>query len=163
MATPAITQSTRYTSQATTKIYYLPAVAAGSLTPTRSEMNAGTDLSREVADLAGWTVTGNQLPTPDLSNAFEASIPGKTTAAASSITFYMSKNGVDVRALLPRTTSGYIMFLDGGDVPSQFADVYPVTVTSNGKERYVKGDNADKIMVSFAITRAPAENVTIPA
>lgn len=163
MATPSITRSTRYTSQAITRCYYLPVISATNLTPTRSEMNAGTNLSPELFDWSGWTVTGTMIPTPDLSTAFESSIIGKTTAAASSITFYMDRAGVDVRGLLPRGTTGYIMFCDGGDVAGNKADVYPITVTSDGKERAAKGDQADKIMVSFAISAVPAENITVPA
>lgn len=163
MPTPKITASTRYTSLATTKCYFLPAIAATNLTPTRAEMNAGTDLSRELNDWSGWTVTGNDIATPDLETPFESNIPGKTTAEQSSLTLYASKNGVDVRTLLPRNATGFIMFCDGGDVANNKADVYPVQVKSNGKMRSLAGDAADKIQVQFSITREPAENVTIPA
>lgn len=163
MATPSITRSTRYTSAGVTKVYYLPTVAATNLTPTRPEMNAGTDLSLEVADWAGWTVTSNKIETPDLGSLFTGQIPGKTTAADSSITFYASKDGNDVRGLLPRNTSGYVMFCDGGDIAANKAAVYPVTVMSNAFERAVKGTEADKIMVQFSITHQPSEGVTVPA
>lgn len=163
MPTPLITKSTRYTSAGVTKCYYLPTVAAANLTPTRAEMTAGTDLSRELADWAGWTVTANKIETPDLANVFTSQIAGKTTAADSSLTFYASVNTVDVRNLLPRGTTGNIMFCDGGDVAGNRADVYPVTVMSNGKQRKIKGDGADEIMVQFSITSPPGENVTIPA
>lgn len=162
MPTPAITASTRYINPGVTKCYYLPSIAATNLTPTRAEMNAGTDLSREISDINGWVVAGNDVETPDLATTFTGVIPGRTKADSSSITFYASTTGVDVRALLPRTTAGYIMWLDGGDVAGQKADVFPIRVRSNGKPR-TTGEDAAKIVVECSITSQPAENVTIPA
>src|SRR6478672_9013960 len=135
MATAAITSSTRYTSIGLTKVYYLPSVASTSLIPTRAEMNAGTDLSPEIADWTGWVVTGVQINTPDLSTVFETSISGRVSAAKSSITFYASKTGVDVTAILPRTTTGFIQWLDGGDISGNQCEVYPITVLANGIDR----------------------------
>jgi hypothetical protein len=163
MATPDIVASTRFTSQGTTKCYFLPTIAAGNLTPTRPEMDAGTNLSPQLNDWSGWTVTSNKISTPDLETTFESSIPGKTSSEDSDITFYASLDGADVRTLLPRGTTGFIMFCDGGDVPGNKADVYPIQVMSNGKVRSVNGEDADKITVPFSITAEPAENVTIPA
>ena len=162
MATAAITASTRYTSIGLTKVYYLPAVASTSLIPTRAEMNAGTDLSPEIADWTGWIVTGVQINTPDLSTVFETSISGRVSAAKSSITFYASKSGVDVTAILPRTTTGFIQWLDGGDISGNQCEVYPITVLANGIDRDNKMTLADRVMVDFAITKTPAQNVTIP-
>lgn len=162
MATAAITASTRYTSIGLTKVYFLPAVASTSLIPTRAEMNAGTDLSPEIADWTGWIVTGVQINTPDLSTVFETSISGRVSAAKSSITFYASKTGVDVTAILPRTTTGFIQWLDGGDISGNQCEVYPITVLANGIDRDNKMTLADRVMVDFAITKTPAQNVTIP-
>jgi len=125
-------------------------------------MNAGTDLSPEIADWTGWIVTGVQINTPDLSTVFETSISGRVSAAKSSITFYASKTGVDVTAILPRTTTGFIQWLDGGDISGNQCEVYPITVLANGIDRDNKMTLADRVMVDFAITKTPAQNVTIP-
>ena len=162
MPTPAITQSTRYTSIGLTKVYYLPTIASTSFIPTRTEMNAGTDLSPELADWAGWMVTGAQINTPDLSTVFESTISGRVSSPKSTLTFYASTTGVDVTALLPRTTTGYICWLDGGDISGHQMEVYPVTVMANGIDRDNKMTKADVVTVDFAITRQPAQNVTIP-
>lgn len=161
MATPQITQSTRYFDVGTTKIYFLPAIANVEA-PTRVEMDAGTDLSREVAEVDGWSVTSQQIQVPDFATRFTAQIAGRIEASDSSLTFYSSSNSVDVRDLLPRDTDGFILWLDGGDVPTQKMDVYPVTVTSVSKMRSA-GSEAARIQVSFSITREPSEDVTIPA
>lgn len=165
MPTTSITRSTRYTSQGVTKCYYLQTIAASTFIPTRAELTAtnSRDLSFEIADLAGWTVTGNQIAAPDLSTRFEAQIAGKITAAQSSITFYADQTGIDVRAILPRDTTGFIVWMDGGDVPANKMSVFPITVISNSMERSAQGAAADRVMISFAITRVPAELITVPA
>lgn len=162
MPTPSITASTRYFDRGTTKVYYLPTVAATNLTPTRAEMDAGTNLSLEVAEISGWTVSAEQIDTPALATVFTGNIPGPTSASDSAITFYASSNSVDARTLLPRGTSGYIMWLDGGDVAGNKADVFPVRVRSNAKMRSL-GNEAAKIEVQFSVTNTPGENVTVPA
>lgn len=160
MATPNIATSTRFFARGVSKCYYLPSVANKSA-PTRAEMNAGTNLSPQFADVSGFTVTGNQIDTPDLETTFDSKIAGTTSAEDSSIDLYASIDGVDVRALLPRGTAGFVMWLDGGDVPGRFADVFPVTVTSNSQMRSMT--EAGKRRIGFAITSEPAESVTIPA
>jgi hypothetical protein len=129
---------------------------------TRAEVDASTDLTDEIADLAGWNVTSAMIATPDLGSRFNKQIGGRTSADASTITFYASRNGDDVRKVLPRGTRGYVIFMDGGDVPAQPSDVFHVEVTSVGKVRTV-GDSAFQITISFAILNAPAEDVAIPA
>jgi hypothetical protein len=159
--TPAPT-ATRFFHVGETKVYYLPAIAAADMTPTRAEINAGTDLSDEIADLAGWTVSGAEIETPDLGSKFNSKIPGRTSVDDSSLTFYADNRGVDVRSVLPRGTAGFIVFCDGGDVAGALADVFPIRVRSVGKVRSV-GDDAGRLTVPFSVTREPAEDVALPA
>lgn len=161
MATPALSTSTRYFDPEVTKCYFVPTIATKSA-PTRTEMDAGTDLSAEIADLSGWMVAGEAIPTPDLGSKFTSSIDGRVQAEDSSLTFYASDDGVDVRAVLPRGTNGFILWMDGGDVPANKMDVFPVRVLSNGKMRNLSNEAA-KIQVQFTITSTPAENVAVPA
>lgn len=162
MAAPPLAAATRYTSQGVTKVYWVPTIASIS-SPTRSELNAGTDISGHVIDRAGWSVNSTQIDTPDLANRYTTTIPGVIKAISSSLTVYMSKNGVDARTLMPRDTIGYIVWLDGGDTTGYKADVYPVTVSSVSKMREVKGALADNMIIEYAITSQPAENVSVPA
>ena len=161
MATPQITASTRYFDVGTTKVYFLPAVADIDA-PTRIELDAGTDLSREIAEIDGWNVTSNQIQTPDFATRFVSQIAGRIEAADSSLTFYASEDSVDVRAILPRDTDGFILWMDGGDIPGNKMDCYPVTVRSVSKMRSA-GSEAARIMVGFSITREPSEDITVPA
>jgi len=161
MATP-INSSTRYFNRGITKCYFLPTIANYTSGPTRQELDAGTDLSGEIAEIEGWSVEGETIDTPDLATRYTSTIPGSINAEESSLTFYASSEGDDVRTLLPRDTEGYIVWLDGGDVENRKMDVYPVRVVSQSKARSLD-DEAATITVTFAITAEPAENLTVPA
>lgn len=158
-ATPIAT-TTRFFNADLTVVVFAPVVASTTLAATRAEINAGTDLSKEIADWSGWTVTGGVIATPGLTK-FDGNIPGKITVDDSSLTFYGTETGADVRTLLARGVSGYIIIMDGGDVAGRKMDVFPVRSRSVGKLRSV-GEDAFRLMVPFSIPRQPAEDVTIP-
>jgi len=159
MATP-INASIRYYRRGTTKVLWVPTIANKSA-PTRVELNAGTALEGETGAMAGWQTTSATVPTPALGSRFTPVVGGEITAADSSLTFWASKDGDDVRTLLNREDTGYIVWMDEGDVEAQTMDIFPVTVTSQAKVREL--DQAAQIMAQFAITSEPAENVAIPA
>lgn len=162
MAASAITASVRYTSRGSTKTYWLTA-CANIQSPSRAELNAGTDLSPQIADSSGWTVSSEQIDTPDMATRFTTTIAGAITAEDSSLTMYASKNGVDARSLMAQDTAGFIVWLDGGDVATYKMDVWPVTVSSVSKQRSVQGDNADTLVISYSPTAVPASNIAVPA
>lgn len=161
MAATPITPATRFFRPGTTKCYWVVSIS-NILAPSRAELNAGSDPSKDIADIAGWMVSGQKIDTPDLNSSFVSNIPGLTSADESSITFYASETGVDVRALMPRNTSGHIVWMDGGDVAGRKMDVFPVRVLSVGKQRSM-GAEAARITIQYAISSVPAEDVTIPA
>jgi hypothetical protein len=130
--------------------------------PTRAEMTAGTDLSGEIAAIAGWLVTSAQIDTPDLGTVFTSTIPGSTSIGDSSVDMYADDNGVDVRGVLPRGTITVILILYGGDVTGAKMDAFRTRVRSVGKPVSV-GDDAGIVQVGFSITATPAENISVPA
>jgi hypothetical protein len=160
MAATPLAATDRFFAPTITKIVFCAAVA-NKLSPTRTEINAGKEVSGECSAVNGFTVSGNQIDAPDYGTEFTSKTPGRTEAADSSLVFYQSRNTNDVRNVLPRGTTGFVLMMWGGDVPTQKMDVFPVTVTSAGKSI---PDNADAdITVMFAITSKPAEDVVIPA
>lgn len=154
-----LTATVRYIPPGTRKIYWV-ATIANYLSPTRGELNAGVDLSGEVAEVTGFSVTSDTTDTPDLSGRFVPVIAGRIKAADSSLSFYASNTSSDVRTVLPRDTVGYIVMLWEGDVTGQKMDVFPVKVTVSALDGAM--EDPEKVNVSFAITRVPANNVTIP-
>ncbi|MFC7892682.1 hypothetical protein [Streptomyces sp. NPDC057381] len=159
MATP-IQASTRYYRRGVTKVLWVPTIA-NKAAPTRAEINAGTELADEVSAMSGWQTTSGTVPTPALGSRFTPVVGGEITASDSSLTFWASKTADDVRTLLIREATGFVVWMDEGDVPGQTMDVFPVSVTSQAKIREL--DGASQIMAQFAITSEPSENVAIPA
>ncbi|MCW5252213.1 hypothetical protein [Streptomyces sp. SHP 1-2] len=159
MATP-IQPATRYYRRGTSRVLWVPTIA-NKQSPTRSELDAGTALEGETGAMQGWQTTSGTVPTPALGSRFTPTVPGEITAADSSLTFWASKDGDDVRTLLVREARGFIVWMDEGDVPTQPMDLFPVQVTSQAKVREL--DGAAQIMCQFAITSEPAENILIPA
>jgi hypothetical protein len=162
MAAPVITASVRYSARGATKIYWLPAVATPAAV-TRAELNAGTDLSPQIADASGFSVSSEQIETPDLATRYTSTVPGSISAEESTLTMYASRNGVDARSLMARDVVGFIGLLHGGDVSGYKCDIYPVTISSVAKQIQVAGSEADTLVFTYAITAEPAENVAVPA
>lgn len=128
---------------------------------TRSEINAGSDLSNEIVETDGWSVNAALLDAPDLGHLFNSKVTGRTEADNSSVTMYQSKDTDDIRSVMPRGTTGYMIIMWGGDVAGRLMDVYPVTVASVGKT--IPDNKAADQKITFAITSEPAEDVEIPA
>ena len=157
-ATP-IAATTRYIPPGTTR-YYWVATISNYLSPSRAELNAGSDLTAEISAVSGFATNSDQQDTPDLGTRFVGKIPGRITADDSSITMYASANSSDARTLMPRDTSGFIVIFPEGDITGQKMDVFPVKVTGVPKSRDV--ENPAGMTFQYAITKVPAENVTIP-
>lgn len=160
MPAPPITPSIRYVRFGITTVVFAPTIANINA-PLRAEINAGTDLSGETESVSGFQVTSNFIDTPDLKSPFIGKLAARTASDDSSITMYASSNSVDVRGLLPRGTTGFILWFDEGDIAGRKMDVYPITVAAAPKDRDIEA--AARIVVNVAITRTPAENVTVPA
>lgn len=159
MAPTPLTPTTRYFPPGTRKVYWIT-TAASYLAPTRGELNAGTDLSAEVAAMAGWAINSATADTPDMGSRFTSQIPARLDANGSQITFYLSQNSSDVRTLLPRDVNGYVVVLWEGDVTGQKMDVFPVRVMTDANETNTETPGQTTVM--FSVTKLPAINVTIP-
>ena len=159
MAAPPITGSTRYIPEGVTHFYFVSSIA-NYLSPTRAELNAGTDLTPEVAAAGDWAINGNAVPAPDLATLFDPQISGKTSMGTTTLDMYASSNSVDVRSLLPRATAGYIVKFPEGDLTGRTMDVFKVTVLAQPKPTNM--GNPSVIQLQFVVNKIPAENVTVP-
>lgn len=157
-ATP-ITASQRYFRQGVSRVIWCPTLA-NYLSPTRTEINAGIDLSNEISGSSGWEVASNTEDTNALGSIFTAKVMSNTTAGDSSLSFFSDFTSVDVRGILLRGVRGFVIWMDEGDVVGQLMDIFPTQVTSLPKQRDISA--VAQIMANFATTRIPAENVTIP-
>ncbi|MFD7639580.1 hypothetical protein ACFV4P_02910 [Kitasatospora sp. NPDC059795] len=146
-----------------TKILFLTTIAAATNIPTRPELVAGTDLSKQTSDIEGWSLENSPIETPDLGAQFATSIPGEDKAASSSLTFYEDLASDSVEKLLSKDAQGYICILRKGDVPqSKSLDVFPVRVGSRAPS-YSTGTEPAKFKVSFSISDLPTLDAPVPA
>jgi hypothetical protein len=161
MAPTPLNVTNRYVPEGTRKIYWMPTIAGYLTGATRTEINAGIDLTNECTLVAGFTVASEALDVPDLSGRFTGTIPGRITAAASSLTFYADSGSNDVRTVLPRDTAGFVALLWEGDVAGRKYDIFPVKVSAS----FLMTDpnNPEQIEVDFTVTKVPAQNLTVPA
>lgn len=160
MAPTPLMKTSRHIPQGTSKYYWLPVVAALTLIATRAEIDGGTDLTAEIAAVTGFSTTGAVVDTPDAASRFVSRVPGLITPDDSSISYYGSKDGEDAGTFFTRDQTGFLLFCDGGDVPTQPAEIFPVTVTSVSRARDLTA--ARLVMVSYAITAEP-QIIDIPA
>jgi len=159
MAPPTLTPTVRYFPPGVRKVYWVPTMA-NYLAPTRAELNAGTDLSSEVASMSGWSVTSAAVDAPDMGSRFTSQVPGRLTSSSNDVVLYNSQNSADARSLLTRDTNGFIVLLWEGDVSGQKMDVFPVRVMAQAVDSTV--EDPGKTTFSFAATKLPATNVAIP-
>lgn len=162
MAAPAISAATRFTSRGTAKWYWVVTIS-NYLSPTRGELDAGTDLSPEVMDFSGFGLESDQIDTPDIASRFTKRIPGSIEADDSTITMYQSVTGTDGRQLMPQDTAGFVVIFPGGDVAGRKMHVWPVRVASVKYQYSADGEDADTMVFTYSPTSVPAENVTVPA
>lgn len=161
MAATPISNPNKYFHRGKTKVYFLSSIS-NLASPSRGELNAGTDLSPVVTAAEGWEVSGSKIETPNLSSEFTPSIAGATTVGDPTLECDADRAGDDIRALLPRGTTGFIVILWGGDVASNKMDAFPVEVLSVGKPLDL-GDAAAKVTIGFAITLPPQVDIEVPA
>lgn len=168
MPATALPTSTRFITPGNTGCLFAPAngIAATNFTPTSAELTATAVkiLTGELADWSGWSVSSTQVQTPDLVSDFVPTIPGRSQAEDSSLTFYADKAGVDASTIFQRDLKGFIVFGDDGFVAAKKVDVFPVRVTSVSKQRgSVDGTAASKVLVQFSIYTQPAIGVAVGA
>lgn len=162
MALPAPTAlgaTVRYIPTGTRQYVWVPTISSKAA-PTSAELTAGTDLTGEVAKVSGFVATGNTVDVPDAKNLFTGKVPGRSTADNSSLELYVSSTSTDSRSLLTEGTNGYIAIFPEGIHTGNLVDIWPVRITSASKPNDI--EVGATLMVEFAVTSKPAENIAIP-
>jgi DNA polymerase III sliding clamp (beta) subunit (PCNA family) len=153
----------RFSRKGVTKIFFADTIAATTYIPTRTELTAATDLTKQIAAVDGFTLENQEIETPDLESTFTAKIPGDDQAADSTLTFYEDDTSSTTEEALAKGTTGFIIILRKGDVPaSKSMDVYPVRVASKSSAITVDNEPA-KWMAKFSITDTPVLDEAVPA
>lgn len=160
MSATVANRTNRFFRPGTTRIVIMPTVVASTLIPTRSEINAGKDVSLNVADVGGFTVTGAKIDTADWGSRVVTNVAGRISLDDSSLTFWADSAGADARADFALDQVVYVAFMDAGDVPTKKMDVYKTQVLSVSSTK--SGDAAAQVVVNLAL-KDYADQVTIPA
>lgn len=146
--------SDRFWQVGVTDIYAVATIADAGLVPTRAEINASTTyvLQGEVATIEGFDTTPAQIDTPDAGSRRMSKIPGRINPSDSSMTFYASQDGVDVRsiALFDPDSVLYLVFCPGGDAEGYLADIFKVKVADR-QFTHTTDETAGLIRVTFSL------------
>ncbi len=159
MVAPNISASDRFIPEGTTSYYWVVTIA-NYASPTRAELNAGTNLTPEVSSSGNWGITSNAVDTPDLATTFTSQIPGKITVDGSTLNMYSDDNQADARTLMPRNAVGYIVKFPGGDITGRKMTVFPCKVGSVAEPTAFGAPT--ELNFQFYVTKIPQENVTVP-
>ncbi|MFD6149367.1 hypothetical protein [Streptomyces sp. NPDC060243] len=153
----------KYMRRGTSKFYFLETIAAESMIPTRAELVAGTEFSEYIAAMDGWTVSNNEIETPDMEDTYDSTIPGSDKADTSTFTFYEDEEEAELEEVFAKGTRGYVVILRKGDVPtSKGLDSFPIRVASQAPQ-YTADNEAAKFVVTCSITDRPVQGAAVPA
>jgi hypothetical protein len=159
MAAPPIAGSNRYIPESVTRYYWVVTFASYN-SPTRAELDAGTDLTPEIAAVGDWAINGAAVAAPDLATLFDSQIQGKISMGTTTIDIYADLASVDARTLMPRSALGNVVKFPEGDIAGHKMDVFPVRVLAQPKPTNM--GNPSVIQFQYVVLHTPAENVAVP-
>ena len=155
----------RFMRKGVNRWYFSTSIASGSYIPTAAEVNAGTRMDTQLAEINGFTYGNNPIQTPDMASTFTKQIGGEDSAEDSSLVFYEDQTTNPIRTALAKGVNGFVIIFKAGiaggtPAAADKCDVWPVIVTSNAAQ-YTADNEAAKYQVSFAATDRPAQDVSV--
>lgn len=157
----------RFFRRGKTRFYFLTATPASLTAPTVAEINAGTNLTTAVAEVAGFTFANQPIETPDFGSAYVSRIPGPDQAEDSALTFYEDRTSNPLRTTLAKGVQGYIAMLPGGGSGAAGApaigdkvDLFHVEVASTPREISAGNDPA-RWRCELTVLDAPSIDSTL--
>jgi hypothetical protein len=151
----------RYFPPGNRKYYWLTAVA-NPAAPTRAELNAGTDLSGQIAAISGFGPVMTRSDVTPLGSAVVVVLNTivDVNSGTNELLIYASADSHDVRLLMPPGSAGFVVLLPEGDISGQYCEVWPANVNAMFFEPAT--ETPGEIHFQFTITGMPAQNVLIP-
>lgn len=150
----------RFFRRGYSKVKWAPAIAGTS--PTRAEIDAGVNLSPQIAGINGFQLTNAPIETPDLETSFNSQIDGPDTTADSSLDFYDDNAAATIRNALAKGVSGYILLMPYGDTSGKRCEVWEVKSTGVN-DTWSLDATAAQFTVGFAVLSVPEQAGTVPA
>jgi hypothetical protein len=153
--------TTRYIHAGQTAIYWVQTIATIAW-PTRPEIDAGIDLTRQVAAVIGWRASRRTRPVLVYGVDFEAQLEGLRYVDDSRLVFYGHRTGPGVVQTIPEGSVGHIVMVYGGDAAGHPMDVWPVRVAGYGRGIELNEEPA-RVDAQYVIFKAPALDLLAPA
>lgn len=155
----------RFSQKGNTRFYFVPTIASPALVPTTAEITAGTELTGQLAEVAGFTFRNEPIMTPVMKDSFDAQIPGQDTTEATSLTFWEDKATNPIRTALTKGLNGFIVIFPRGTTganpaTADKAEAWPVTISSIHR-RYTAANEAAQYTVDFAMTAPPGAEASL--
>lgn len=153
----------RFFRRGVSEILVIPTIGNPN-SPTRIEIDGGTNISVDIAEIGGFQLSNSPIAVPNLADTFTGQINGEDTVSDSSITFYDHQADADqtIRPLLAKGITTYLGLLPYGDVPAARMEVWHVRSTGVNGEWTVGNDPA-RFVIGFAVLSRPNQEVDIPA
>lgn len=152
----------RYTPDELEQWLYVETIA-DTAAPSTAELAAGVNLFCDSMSYSGFTFTVGTTEVPDGCSRFTKTIPGRASAEASSIQFYMDDDPAAViRDSLPVNGVGHVVRVhpvSGAPAPltaGTVVEVWPVAITGNNVDTPTLGEAA-KFTVGFAHPDTPEQ------
>jgi hypothetical protein len=150
----------RYSPRSVEKWYWIDRSAVAGATPTRAEIVAGTDMSRAIAAVSGFTESSNFTEVPDVSEHKTGKILDGVSLEDGTINFYGARDGADASAFFAMGDLGYVLHLPYGDTAGLKYDLFTVEVGSVSASTEISG--AKQVAVMFGLNDADL-GVALPA
>lgn len=161
MVATDIAAAVRYSNTLNKTVYVCPTMVDYT-SPSRAELNAGTRIDRVIPKdgIAGFAGSESTITADDLKTGVMIPVhDGEDWSQGSTINAHLSKSGTDIRSVLTKGTSLYIVIFDSTDTAALKMDVFPVFVGSAQKSR----SGLAMVTIGCTFTGVPAVDVTVPA
>lgn len=137
--------------------------------PLVAELTAATRITKFIMSL-DFSAAGNTVPTPDLENLFETSVPGTSAATATADMYRDDASGGDTAwEMLPRGALVYFYLSRFGGtgtnhkpVAAQNVEVWPIRVTSR-KASALTNNTVMSFSMIGAVPEQPVEDAVVAA
>lgn len=140
------------------KIYICPAVAGSN--PTTPELNAGTDITPDLADVNNISVKSNLVDTPDFASNFTTKVVGADQIGDPELVYWDRDNATTNRTALAKGTVGVLVLMPYGRVSGKRCELY--AVTSAGVNDQWDHNTPAQFSATLAVTAPPSQSAVLP-
>lgn len=149
MAATPIDLVSRFIRTETSKFVLCDRIASTSGAATRAEIDAGVDITDDLATVEGFQESTNFLDTPDFGSLTTTSIVGRSPSISGTFTMYGDATGGDIREQVTRLDEKTLIVMDNGDTPTDPMDVFNIVVGAVAPT--YDGDNPMMVAVSASV------------